>query len=493
MSLTRNIARHTAIQVAGKVLGTLIALITVSFMLRYLGREGFGEYTTIVTYLSVFAIFGDLGLYLVTTREISSTQKAEAQTFLASALGLKLAVAAVLMLLAMGTVWLIPAYSTLVKVGVSAGALSYFFIMATQVLVGVFQKHFAMHKLALAEVISRLTWLVGVVLAVWQGWSLITILLLISFAQAVQFVVLYLFARGYYQLRPTFDWQQWKGILIVAAPLAFSAVFNTIYFKVDTLILRWVDTAEAVGIYGAAYKVLENLVTFAAIFSGIMLPVLVRGVKSDKKLFKEMYQRGIDVVAIFMAPLVVGTLFLAEPIIVLFGDAEFAMSAGVLRVLIFAVAAIFFAHLTGNAVVALGKEKIIMWLYLAIAVVALIGYVIFIPMYSYTAAAVITVLAECTVFVSTSVMVWKFGRARPALRVPLTSLVAAGAMALVFWLAPGWEFVSVDLAGKALSLPTAPFWWQAIGGVVMYAVVLVLLRGVSLSMIREVVSLRKID
>jgi hypothetical protein len=51
-------------------------------MTRELGQNGFGEYTTVITFLSFFAIIADLGLTLVTSQMINGKNKEEESVIL---------------------------------------------------------------------------------------------------------------------------------------------------------------------------------------------------------------------------------------------------------------------------------------------------------------------------------------------------------------------------------------------------------------------------
>ncbi len=54
--LQKRIAYNTGIQILSKVISTAIALIATVLMTRYLGTSGFGEYTTIMTFISILLL-----------------------------------------------------------------------------------------------------------------------------------------------------------------------------------------------------------------------------------------------------------------------------------------------------------------------------------------------------------------------------------------------------------------------------------------------------
>ena len=61
--------------------------------------------------------------------------------------------------------------------------------------------------------------------------------------------------------------------------------------------------------------------------------------------------------AMIAIPMAVGTLFLGKEIMILVGGSEFAESGNILKILMFAAAAIFIGNLFANTVVAIGKQK----------------------------------------------------------------------------------------------------------------------------------------
>jgi O-antigen/teichoic acid export membrane protein len=65
MNLSTKVAYNTIIQILSKAAATVMGLVAVGIMARHLGAEGFGEYTTIVTFLTFFGgspIWGSLWL-----------------------------------------------------------------------------------------------------------------------------------------------------------------------------------------------------------------------------------------------------------------------------------------------------------------------------------------------------------------------------------------------------------------------------------------------
>jgi O-antigen/teichoic acid export membrane protein len=98
----------------------------------------FGQYTTIMTYASVFAIAADMGLTLVASQMINRVGVDE-KKILANLFAFRSLTALVMIGLAPLTVWWMP-YDLVTKIGVVVATMSFWFVSANQVFVSVFQK-----------------------------------------------------------------------------------------------------------------------------------------------------------------------------------------------------------------------------------------------------------------------------------------------------------------------------------------------------------------
>jgi len=470
-STAHNVARNSLVQFAGKMIGSVLAIFTLAIILRYLGQEGFGEYTTIITYVSIFSIMADLGLYLVITREISKPG-ADEEKLLSNAFTIKLVASIIILIIAFSTSFFL--YSGIIVSGIMIASFSFLFVLLNQVLIGLFQKHFDMSKIAIGEVAGRIVWLAGAFLVARFDLGLLWLLSTVVLSNFANFIIVFIASRKYVKIKLTFDKILWKKIIRMTAPLAISVIFNLIYFKIATIFLSVIKSNSAVGIYGAPFKVLESLIAFAAIFAGLLLPLLSRFYKEDKSKFLEIFRKGADVLIIFVIPLCIGTIFFAQEIMALAGGDEFVGSARVLQILIFAVSAIFFSHIFGNTAIACHQQKKIMWIYMCVAFLSVILNLILIPKYSYYGASIAVTISEITVALSILVLIYFKARISINIKTIFKSTVSAIGMLLVLYLLPNWYFlINVALAS------------------VTYFGILFLLKGFSKNMVLEILNLKK--
>ncbi len=71
---TKKIYTNTIAQITSKILTALISIVMIKILTTYLDVAGYGLYSKIYNYLSIFAIIADLGLYTITVRELSANK-----------------------------------------------------------------------------------------------------------------------------------------------------------------------------------------------------------------------------------------------------------------------------------------------------------------------------------------------------------------------------------------------------------------------------------
>ena len=282
MRLLTKVAYNTIMQIISKVITALLGLAVVTIMTRYLGRTGFGQYTTIITFLSFFGIFSDLGLTL-TTAQMISQPGADQNKILSNLFTLRLVSAVIFLGLAPLTVLFFP-YDYIIKIGVLITSLSFLFASLNQILIGLFQKNLRMDKVSIAEIANRIFLLTGVAIAIRLDWGLWGILIMVIISSLINFLLLYLFSFRFARIKLDFDRLLWKKILKISWPLALTIIFNLIYLKADTLILSLIKTQAEVGLYGASYRVIDVLIIFPFMFSGLLLPILAGSWAAGKKI-----------------------------------------------------------------------------------------------------------------------------------------------------------------------------------------------------------------
>lgn len=427
MSATRSVAKNTVIQIIGKGISTALGIAVIALVTRTLLPEGFGQYTKVITFLSFFGIVADLGLTLITAQMISE-KGADENKIVSSILSFRIVSAFILFSLAPFVALLTP-YTASVKWGIAIAAWSFFFVSVTQTMVGIFQKHLVMHFPMIAENLGRLALLGVTAYAVWSGKNLLWFLGAVVIGNIVNFIVVQHYARRYVQLRLAWDRAIIREMWRRSLPIAISIIFNLIYLKADMLILSFVRPDVDIGLYGAAYRVIDILMMVPVMLMGLILPIASAAWSAhDGERVRRVIQKTFDAFILYSVPVVCGGWLIARALMTLIAGAGFAAADKPLRILLLAFFCATISTLFGHFIVALQRQRGVVWVYATDAVLSLAAYLIFIPTFGMVAAAWSTVGSELYAAIVLGIIVFRTVHLRLNLKVAWHVMFATAVM-----------------------------------------------------------------
>lgn len=472
MSTTQKIAHNTIVQIIGKVISTLLGLLALSMLTHYLGKEQYGWYTSAITFLQFAGILVDFGMVPVTAQMMSESEFDKKELF-KNLLGFRFWTAVTAFSLTVFLVFLFP-YTVEIKQAVALLSISFVGIAINQILVGYYQTKLKMHVQAIGESVGRIVLVIGLWLLITGKSSFLPLMGTICISNLVYTV--YLWASTAKEIPVGFGYNKtvWKAITKKMWPIAISIVFNIVYLRGDALLLiHYVSQAE-IGVYGAAYRVIDIFSQTAMMIMGVILPLLAFSWSRNlKEEFTKQYQQGFDILMLIGIPLTVGTIFTAKKIMVFIAGEEFLASGTILQILILAVFGVFVGAIFGHTAVAINRQKQTLWIYLSCAILTLIGYLYFIPRYGITGAAWMTVFSEVYAGSMLALTIRYYTGIPIQLRTLGKILIAGAVMAIALFL---------------LS-PLHVLWLITIGAVV-YGGMLYMLNIVSKSTVQEIMALR---
>jgi len=400
-----------------------ISLIIVGFLTRNLGPAGYGQYSLILAYLYIFSSLADMGLNTILVREISrdgADEKYISDNIFTLRLVLIVGFCLIGIFLALTL-----NYPIEVKFGIAIASIYAVLSSLGQVMIGIFQKYLRIYFVSLADVIARAVQLAIVLVLVLTKPTLLNFIWAVVLSEVAHFALIFFFSRRIIKVKMEFDLKYWRKIFVTALPIAISLVFVLLYFKMDTVLLSLMKPAYDVGVYSAAYKVLEAIIFLPALYIGLVMPVLSRHAFGNREEFLKAYRRSFDVLAIFAIPIMCYLYLRAADIINLIGGRDFGQSVGVLKVLSVAIMLIFFGNLAGNALVALNLQKKGVWVYMVGAVFNVGANLVLIPRYSFMATAWTTVLTELLITFLLFWLIKKQTQATVRFSIAVKSILAA--------------------------------------------------------------------
>ncbi len=434
MSIARALALNTVIQIGGKVASTITGIIVISLMTRTLGAEGFGAYATANAFLQIFSLLMDVGINVTFPALLGEHADNEAfqKRAFSAIFTLRLLMAAVVLLLIAPLIALAWPFPWEIKLAIIALSLSFVFPNLQQIMIGVQQQRLHLGFSSIAENVGRLVNICGLLLAPLLGWGLIAQCWIISASSAVVFAINARSSRRFLPLAWNWDPPFWLSTLKRSWPIGLSIALNLIYYKADTLVLQYYRPQAEVGWYGAAYRMLEVLISIPFLYAGLLLPILSRA-WSDRRLsdLSQLISRSLDVMILLTLPLVVGINQFGERTLVWISGPDFTEAGMLARVLVFAVASIYFNTVLSYAIVALQAQRRMLPLYAFTAIFTLGGYILLIPRFGALSAAWLTVLSETIVLIGSTLTVWGYVRFSPSFRL----CVGATASSALMWIA----------------------------------------------------------
>jgi len=438
MSIARKILENTFVQVFGKIVTAGLSVVVLKIISGYLGTAGYGDYTTVYQFLAFFGIAADFGIYTITVKEMSKDQT-KIPMILGNVMGLRTVLAILTMALAVVVAFLIPGYAdTVIPLGVLVATLATIFTLLNGTVSSVLQTHLKMQYATIGLIVGKV---VSVIYMAAVAYILFTTDLTTGFyhlmwagvlGNFVMFASTSYYVRRYTKITYKFDFDFWKKIFITSLPYGVALVLNTMYFRLDVILMTLMlphttaltdGTVQCnaimcgdteVGLYGVAMRFLEMLVIIPIYFMNSVLPVMTRFIEEQSKRIKELMQYSFDFLAATGIPILVGGFVLAVPIILFISAPEFVGgntyafgSDLAVRILMFAMLFSFINSLFGFTLVVLNKQIKLMFVNAGCVLLNFIGNLIFIPYFGFRGAAATSVVSELFILILTGWIVKK--------------------------------------------------------------------------------------
>ncbi len=398
-SLPRGIISGVFLSSAGRVFGTAVSVASTAIITRALSAAGggvasFGAYSSVLAAVAFVNIVADGGVYLAATKQISLAN-ADKKNIYGNALRIRMVLSLGASAAALLLTWILP-FSAEIKTGMAIGVLGGFFQLVSQLMMGIFQKEIKMAPPVAADVAGRLVQLLAVIAAARFSPNVAGFVGAFAAGAFITLILSVYYARRHvdFPLLGSFRRDTARAIIAEGFPIGVLLILSLIFFKIDTLMLAALKGKTDAGIYSLPYKALESVLFFPAALGGLMMPLITAALASGRREAGKIAKKAADIYLIVSLPASF-LFFAAAPIVVeILGGREYAVSAGVMRILAAAVVPLFLGNLFGNAIIAAGRQRKLLWAYLFLALFNVGLNFLLIPPFSYNGAASATFLTE---------------------------------------------------------------------------------------------------
>jgi O-antigen/teichoic acid export membrane protein len=425
--LGRRVAANTAAQIAGRAVILALAAVSIALITRYLGPSSYGRYALALSYIQLFGVLADVGLFTIVVREISKRPE-QTSRLVGNAMTLRALVSVVVVAAALGISLLLP-YTPQVRVAILIAAVPFMLGLLSTSLVTVFQARLRMERAVIADVVGRAAALAAVAVVVLADWGFYAVVASAAVGAVVTLGLTATLVRPLAAIRFAAEPAVWRTLVVSALPLGIALAINEIYFRADTLIISLYRSDREVGLYALAWRVYELVALFPAVIMTSVFPLLSRYVEENEARARRLLQSASDVFWSIGLPLAAGGIVLAPGIVELAGGSGFAASAEPLRLLLPAGALAYVNGLFGYALIAKNRQRDALWLNVVSLVLNLGLNFALVPSEGIVAAAAVTLGCEVVIFGGSWILMRTHYRFFPSLVVAGKALLAALVMA----------------------------------------------------------------
>ena len=500
-------------QIIGKGFIAIIGIITVKMLTYYLGREGYGQYTTAFEFLAFFSIVADLGLYTIGVREMAKDEK-KIPMIIGNILSVRTILCVVMVGIAIVAAYLMPKYQgTFIPFGVVLVGIAMSLNILTSTVSTVLQVHLKMEFNSLASVIGKIItvgYMAAVIFLLYPGvasqlaaagavtagasaaatgtaaaispdgfyqliWAGIT-------GNVVMLLITYYYSAKYTKIRYRLDKAFIKDVMLKALPYGIALVLNTIYFRIGSVLLSIIKGPADVGIYGVPMRMLEAVGIIPLYFMNAVLPVLTRSLNRKDGSQQRIIQYAFDFLVMGSMPIVAGTVVLAFPLTYLISSPEFLSNVSigfygsdiVLQILIFALAFSFINSLFGFILVADNRQMKLLVRNAIGAGLTIVLDLVLIPYYGVRGAAFSNVVTEFYVAAASYLIAKHFVKFKISFKNSYKIIFSALVMGVIIWFLRDFSYQYIQNKNIFLLIPA---------GAAIYIAMLLLTRTITRDMV----------
>lgn len=449
-------------QVLVRIGNLALGVFVTALVVRTLGKEGYGQWSTIAVVLSVISYFSSFGMEEVALREAAREPEREFE-WLGAAIMMRLLLIGPVMIACLGAIALLAEGNAMLIAGVILVVVMPFGGVGTLGLL--FQLRVDNRVPMLVLTLRSVLWGAAVVVIHVHHGGLVPFAIALVATNMVGSTVQALAALKVFGRWPRPSRTRLRELARIAVPVGLSGALIMSYARIDQVFVFAISGSRPAGLYGSVYNILDQSHFVPISILTTLSPVLAAAWPADRARLLRTARLTAELLAVASFGGLAFAIAASGPVVrLIFGDA-FSSAAPALPVLGAAFVLICFGYLNGNLLLVLGMQKKLLRVSLLALVVNLIGNAILVPLVGFMGAAAMTVVTEAVVFACTSVLiVRKLELGRPRVdRLARTALAALlmglGLVLLRLASAP----LAVLIAFAAVAYPALLFGMRVLG------------------------------
>ncbi len=357
MSKIRRGFRNVSYLSIGMFVKTLIGFFGIVYIARLLGPNYYGVYVTASTFVGLFTVFGLFGIHKVVIRKASKDLNSM-KDVLEDTVGIKNA-ALIIAIVACCVAALFTNYETRTKIYIFIFTFSIWARGLEGFIGTIYKANEKMKYLAIFNIIETTIFVTFGIFFIKMGYGVFSLVIISSFTPVFTLLLRYFYSKRFvrfdFNIKPHFDLKILKPALI----FSFISFLNLLSTRIDILMISFLDTSAAVGIYAVAYKVVSQSLNLNHIVMVAFFPIAVKIFHKGNIQKRTISKYSFILSILFLLIAVAGHFFATDIVILLYGI-EYEQSGHILSILLFYLVFWWSSLPFTTAIEATKNEKVIL-------------------------------------------------------------------------------------------------------------------------------------
>ncbi len=327
-TIRQTVAKNTFWLTVSNVGGRLLRAIIIIYAARVLGADGWGSFSYAITLMAFLTVFVDMGINNIVMREVAKIKDVSGRSeILSTSFWLKI------ILLALGVfvvIFIAPQFTTIQAAKAILPIVSLILVFDTirefgsSLIRGIEKMEletglFILTNIAIVSFGFLLLYFSPTVGAFAFAYAAGT-----GVGAMATLLVIRKYVGGIFW---SFSRQLVKSILASAWPFAISGILGMLMLNADILILGWLKSAQEVGFYSAANRIVQFLYLLPAIITLSVLPTFSRLAHKDDQKIRFVLERILSLIFLAALPMAAGGIILGKEIMTFVFGAGYAPGA----------------------------------------------------------------------------------------------------------------------------------------------------------------------
>ena len=398
MKIKNRLAKNTSYLLIATIISNVTYFFAVMYMARFLGVEEFGIIALAISFTGIFSIFTDLGLNVLTVREVSRDNSLKSK-YIGNTIGMK-AVLVIITLISVLIFTLLLGYDSKTIMVIFMVTLA---IVISSFFLTFFSIYQALEKMEYQAIITGFDniFMLGVVMiAMYFSLDVIAFASIYLIRNALVLAYMFVVYIKRFKLpQIQFDFSFWKRTLKEALPFALSGIFLTLFIWIPSIILSVMAGKEAVGFYGAPNKLIFFFISLYSVYMIAVFPVMSTFYKNSKKSLKSVYEHSVKYTLIICVPITMVISSLSPQVIeIIFGNAYLPSSIA-LAILSWTLVLVSLNGISSNLLGSVNRQLTVIKITVIGIIINVSASLLLIPKFSFMGASLATIITDVFVMI----------------------------------------------------------------------------------------------